>query len=101
RADAIGVVEQAAELQPVVAHHTGVGCAAGGVFVDEVVDNLPEFRLQVQGVEGNIESIRNASSIGRIAGATATLLMIRPLLHHWEERGNRLTIERTGGDRLF
>ena len=53
-ADAIGVIEELAEFQPVITNDARIGRPAGGVFVDEIVDDLVEFSLQIEGVEGDL-----------------------------------------------
>ena len=77
--DAVGIVEQLAELEPVVALHARVGRAAAGVFVDEVVDDLPELGLQVQGIKRNVQPVGHAAGVLGVAGRAAALLVVGPL----------------------
>ena len=78
RPDAVGIVEQLPELQPVVALHARVGRAAAGVFGDEVIDDLAELGLEVQRVERNVELVGDAARIARIDGAATALFVIGP-----------------------
>ena len=57
RTDAVGIVAQAAELDPVVAHHARIGRAAAGVFVNEIVDDAVEILLEVERVERHVEAV--------------------------------------------
>ena len=83
---AVGVIEQLAELEPVVALHAGVRRPPAGVLVHEIVDDLLELRLQVQGVERNIQLIGHAAGILRITGTATTLLVIRPRIENRERQ---------------
>jgi hypothetical protein len=42
-ANTVGIVKQLAELDPVVAHDTGIGSAPDRVFLDKVIDDLAKF----------------------------------------------------------
>lgn len=74
---AVGVVKKFAELEPVVALHAGIGGPTDGVLVDEVVDDLPELGLQIEGVKRNVEAVGNATRVFGIARTTTALLVIR------------------------
>jgi hypothetical protein len=89
RADAVGVVEQLAKLEPVVAHHAGIGRAALCVLVDEVVDDLLKLLLQVEGIKRNVEPLSDAAGVLGIAGAAASLLVIGPLRQNRQQRSAR------------
>ena len=93
-ADAVGVVEELAEFEPVVALHARIGRAAASVFVDEVVDDLAEFGLQVEGIERNVQPVGDAAGIFGIAGRAAALLMVSPLIEYRQPE-TRLAIDGT------
>ena len=78
--DAVGIIEQLAELQPVVALDAGIRRPTARVFIDEVVDDLPEFGLQVERVKRNVEFVRHAAGVFRIAGRAAALFVIGPFV---------------------
>ena len=72
RAVGLPLLEQRAELQPVVAVHARVRRAAGEVVADERLDHLlAEVRLEVDRVEWEAESVRNRARVARIGGRTA------------------------------
>ena len=73
-ADAVGIVEQLAELEPVVAHHAGIGRARGRVLGDEIIDDPAELVLKIQRVERNVEPI------GHAAGIRASVALQQPCL---------------------
>src|SRR5262245_2152044 len=73
---AIGVVKQLAELEPVVALHARIWRPAARVFIDEVIDDLLELGLQIQGVKWNVEAIGHATGVLGIAGRAAALLVV-------------------------
>ena len=75
-ADAVGVIEQLAELDPVVALHAGIGRAAGRVFVDEVVDDPAELGVEIQRVKRNAQAIGDAAGVGGIGGGAAALFVV-------------------------
>ena len=77
RVDAVGVLKQLAEFQPLITDNARIGSAAAHVFVDEVVDDPAEIRLQIQRIERDIQPIRDAPRVGRIVGAAAALLVTR------------------------
>ena len=66
RTDLARVPVQLAELEPVVAAHARVGRPARGVLVHEVVDDLPELRLQVQRIKRNVEPVGDTASVFRV-----------------------------------
>lgn len=101
RIDRISVVEEFAELDPVVALHAGVWGSSTSVFIDEVVDDFSEIGLKVEGVEGDSEQIGDASSICRIAGAAASLFVVETSLQDGEDGPRGGTVEATGGGRFF
>ena len=76
RIDTVCVVEQAAELDPVVAHDARIGCASRCVFIDKIVDDVGKFGLQVERVKRNVHLVGNASGILGVRGA-ATPLFVR------------------------
>ncbi len=70
-----GPVQQHAELEVLIAHHTGVGGAAGAVLVGEVLDDL--FLEQVRFVDqvvGNAQSGTDAAGIHDGLGSAALIL---------------------------
>ena len=71
--DAVGILQQLAELQPGVADDARIGRAAGGVFGDEIVDDPAEFLLEIQHVKGYAQPVGHAAGIGRIGRAAAAL----------------------------
>ncbi len=73
--DLLGEFPQLAELEPVVAHHAGIGRAAGQVFVGEVVLDPAKRVLKVEGVKRNIEQVGHAAGVGRVGRAAAALLV--------------------------
>ena len=77
--DAVGIVEQSAELQPRVADDAGIGRSAGGVLGDEVIDDPVELLLEVDGVERDIELIGHSPGVGGVGGGAATLFAATPL----------------------
>ena len=72
-ADAVGVVEQLAELDPVVALHAGIRRAPGRVLVDEVVDDLPELVLQIERVERDAELVGHAAGVVGVGARCSSL----------------------------
>ena len=81
-ADAVGIVEQPAELQPGVADDARIGRSTGSVLGDEVIDDPREFLLEVDRVERDIEHVGHAAGVGGIGGGAATLLAATPLAGH-------------------
>ena len=75
--DAVGIVEQAAELQPRIANDAGIGRSAGGVLGDEVSDDPVELLLEVDGVERDVELVGHAPGVGGVGGGAAALLAKR------------------------
>ncbi len=73
--DLASEVPELAELEPVVAHHAGVGRAAGEVFIGEVIFDPAESILKVQSMKRNIQGIGDAAGIGGIGCAATTLLV--------------------------
>ena len=76
--DAVRIVEQLAELDPVVALHARIRRPPGRVLGDEVVDDLAELFLQIQRVERNAKLVGHAPRILRIGRRAAALLVIEP-----------------------
>ena len=68
---------QLAELEPGVANDARVGRAAGEVLVGEVVDDPAEMLLEVEGVERDVEPIRDAAPVARIDGRAAAFFAVR------------------------
>ena len=77
--DAVGIVEQLAELQPVVADDAGIGGAAGGVFVHEIVDDPAELVLEIEGIKRDVEPIGHAAGVAGVHGGAAAFFMLGPL----------------------
>jgi hypothetical protein len=95
RSDAVGIVEQLAELEPVVADDAGIRRAGRAIFADEIVDDLAELVGEVQGVKRNVEQFSHAAGIGGVGGAAAALLVVGPRREDCERRGAR-PLERAG-----
>ena len=72
-ADAIGVVDQLAEFQPRIADDARVGRPPGRVLGNKVMDNAAEFLLEIDRIERDSQSLGDASGVGRVACAAATL----------------------------
>ena len=83
--DAVGIFQQLAELQPVVAHDAGVRRSARDVLFDEVVLDSPKVVAEVEGVERHIEPIGDAAGIGGVRRAAAPLLMLGRVRQDREE----------------
>ena len=77
RPDAVGIVEQPAELQPGIADDARVGRAAGRILANEVIDDACELLLEVHRVEGDTEHVGHAAGVGRVGGRAAALLAKR------------------------
>ena len=75
---AIGIIEQLAELDPVVALHTRIRRAAGRVLGDEIVDDLDELSLQIQRVKRDAELVGDAAGVFGVARGAAALLVVEP-----------------------
>ena len=75
--DGIGIVKQPAELDPLVAPNTGVGCSAGTVVSSKGINNLLEVAGEIEWIKRNIEPIGDPPSIECITD-TAAALMARP-----------------------
>ena len=72
RAELISALDEPAEFQMLVAHHAGVGRAAGFIFVGEILDDvfLEVFRF-INEVVANAEVITNGTGIhDRLRSAT-------------------------------
>ena len=67
-----------AELQPGVAHDARVRRAAARVLVGEVVDDPVELALEVEGVERDVEPVRDAPGVAGVDGRAAALLVVGP-----------------------
>ena len=76
--DAVGIVEQLAELEPVVADDAGIRRAGRRYSSDEIIDDPAELVRRFRRVKRNIEPIGHAAGIGGVAGAAAALLVIGP-----------------------
>ena len=74
--NAIRIVEQLAEFDPVIALHAGIGRPPRRIFVHEVVNDLNKLGLQIERVERDSEFVGDAASILGIAGSAAALFMI-------------------------
>src|SRR5262249_39329144 len=72
------VVPELAELEPVVADDAGVGRPPGQVLVGEVVHDAGEVVLEVQGVEGQVQPVRDPAGVAGVHGAAAALLVGGP-----------------------
>ena len=68
-------VPEMAELQPVVAHHAGIGRATGQVFVRKVVLDTSESVLEIHGVKRDVQCVGNSSRVGRVGRAAAPLFV--------------------------
>ncbi len=102
RTHAVGIVEQLAELDPVVAHHAGIGSAADRVLVDKVVNDLAEFGFQIQRVPGNAQPLRDACVHLRHPGHCNNPACDRPAGSARAAGGRfALAVDRTGRDGLF
>ncbi len=67
--DLFAIRPQLAELEPDVAHHTRVRCAAGEVFLSEIILDSLEISLEIKSVKWDIQAIRDVLSIDGIRGA--------------------------------
>ena len=85
-ADCIGIVEQATELDPVVALHTGVGGSSPLVFIDEVIDDATKLLLHVDCIEGDAQAISDSAGITRVFRTAAALAMGRRSDHRKQSR---------------
>ncbi len=68
----VGTLNESAKLEVLVAHHAGVGCATGFVFVGEILDDvfLEVFRF-INEVVADAEVITNGTGIhDRLRSAT-------------------------------
>src|SRR5690606_4297462 len=64
RAELAGLPDEIAELQMLVAHHAGVGCATGLVLGREVIDNhLLKFGRLVDKVIGNAKFVADRAGV--------------------------------------
>src|SRR5690606_36753062 len=73
-ADLAGVLVELAELQLIVAAHAGIGGAAGGVLIDEVVDDAAKVFLEVADEERDAQFRRDGPGIGRVRDRAAPLV---------------------------
>ena len=103
-ADAVGVVGQAAELQPVVAHDAWIGRAASRVLVDEVVDDvLLKLVLEVNDVVRDADSCGSGTGVLLVLDAAAVALAtegvrvgVGPEAHRDADNVEALTLEQGG-----
>jgi hypothetical protein len=65
---------QFAELQPVVAAHAGIRCAAGVVLIHEVINDAAEVLLEIAHIERNAELGGDQARIGGIVDRAAALV---------------------------
>ena len=93
---AVGIVEQLAELQPVVADHAGVRRAAGRVLGHEVIDDPVELVLKIQGVKRNPQPVGNAPGVVGV-GRGAAALLVAGTLDDGKQRAGRGRPGRCGG----
>jgi hypothetical protein len=101
-ADTIGIIEEFAELDSVVAHHARIRRSAPSVLIDKVVDDAAKFGLQIECVKRNPQSARHAPSIFGVRGAAAPLFVVGSSIEHRQQRRVlSLAIERAGGDALL
>jgi hypothetical protein len=77
RADGTGVAGEFAELEVFVAADAGVGGSAGIVLGDEVVDDLVEIGLEIEGVEGDVEEAGDEAGVGGVGGGAAADVLVR------------------------
>ena len=66
------------ELEPGVADDARVRRSTAQVFVGEVVDDLVELGLEVEGVERDVELVRDPPGVAGVDGGAAPLLVVRP-----------------------
>ena len=70
--------DERAEFQPLIAHHARVGCAAGLVFLGEVIDDLLlEIRRLIHQVVRDVELVGHRPRIGNGLGSAALVLGAR------------------------
>ena len=70
-----------AELEPGVADDAGIGRATLRVFVDEVVHDLLEVALEIEGIKRHVELIGDAAGIAGIDGSAAAFLAVGGRAH--------------------
>ena len=96
--DHLGVCLQPAELEPLIAHDTGVWGSGRGILVGEIIDQFGKIFLEIQGVERDIHPAGNQSGvIGIGRGAAASMpgwIRLRRL--YWQTQGPGLLA--VGGD---
>ena len=75
RAELIRAVNQSAKFQILIAHHARIRCAAGLVFIGEILDDvLLEFRRLVNEVIWDVELVTNRAGVGDGLRAAAFVL---------------------------
>ena len=75
RAELIRAINEASELQILIAHHAGIRRATGLVFVGEILDDvLLEFRRLVNQVIRNIQLVADGARVGDGLRAAALVL---------------------------
>ena len=85
--DAVGVIEQLAEFDSVVAHHARIGRASDGVFIDEVIDDAAKFFFEIECVKRNAQSLGDAATVFGIGRTAAALFVIGSVVEHRQQRG--------------
>ena len=74
--DSIGVVEQATELDPMIALHAGIGRSTTQIVIDEIIDDAAKVLLEIEGVKRDVHLRCDAAGIGGVRRGTASLLVI-------------------------
>ena len=78
--DAVGIVEELAELDPVIADDARIGRSRRRVLANEIVDDLPELGVEVQCIKWNVEPIGHATGVLSVCRRAAALLVVRAAL---------------------
>ncbi len=66
RIDGAGVVEELAELEPIVAANAGIGRAAGVVLSGEVILDAAKILAEIHHIKRHIQKRRDHAGIGSI-----------------------------------
>ncbi len=74
--DAVGVFEEFAELEPIIATDAWIGGSACVVFADEIINDAIELLFEIEHVQRDVEHGRDQASVGCVIDR-ATALLVR------------------------